>query len=157
MIRGGCSRVVGLRYSNVFGPGESHKGEMASMIYQIAQQIKEGHNPRIFQQGEQKRDFVYIEDVVEANLLAAQARGSYIVNCGSGAANTFNEMVSQVQRVLGTDRAIDYIPTNPHSSRFQMHTECDMSCAERTIGFKPRYTLEQGVSRYYASGTLTTA
>ncbi len=157
IMRRGCSRVVGLRYSNVFGPGESHKGAMASMVYQVAQQLKEGHNPRIFQRGEQQRDFIYIDDVVEANLRAAETKRSDIVNCGSGRANTFNDMVAHVQRVMGTQRVIDYLPVNPHSPRFQTHTECDMTRAEKAIGFKPRYTLEEGVSKYHASGALTVA
>lgn len=155
ILNGRSSRVVGLRYSNVFGPGESHKGEMASMIYKIAQQLRKGENPQIFSDGEQKRDFIYVGDVVAANLCAAQWDVGGIVNCGSGIATTFNEMVSQVQRVVGTDRAIDYMPVNPLSSRFQTHTECDMTLAERLIGFKARHGLKRGISKYYASGLLT--
>ncbi|HQY89016.1 MAG TPA: NAD-dependent epimerase/dehydratase family protein, partial [Tepidisphaeraceae bacterium] len=56
--------IVGLRYSNVYGPGEDHKGKLASMIHQLARQMREGKRPRIFKAGEQRRDFVYIEDVV---------------------------------------------------------------------------------------------
>src|SRR4051812_34529534 len=55
--------IVGLRYSNVYGAGEAHKGKLASMIYQLAQQMHAGNRPRIFRAGQQKRDFVYIDDV----------------------------------------------------------------------------------------------
>ena len=84
-------KVVGLRYCNVYGPRESHKGARASMIYQLAQQMKKG-NPRIFKAGEQKRDYIYVKDVVRANMLALEAKESCIVNCGSGTATTFNDL-----------------------------------------------------------------
>src|SRR3989344_3186169 len=62
-------RVVGLRYCNVYGPGESHKGPMASMVYRLAGQMQKG-NPRLFKWGEQAREYIYIDDVVRANVLA---------------------------------------------------------------------------------------
>ncbi|MFH1282365.1 MAG: NAD-dependent epimerase/dehydratase family protein, partial [bacterium] len=70
--------IVGLRYCNVYGPREDHKGKRASMIYQLAQQMING-NPRIFKYGEQKRDYIYVKDVVTANMLAAKAKESCIV------------------------------------------------------------------------------
>ena len=60
--------IVALRYFNVYGPGEQHKGKFASMIHQLAIQMRAGKRPRIFADGEQKRDFVYIDDVLQANL-----------------------------------------------------------------------------------------
>ena len=84
--------VVGLRYCNVYGPRENHKGMRASMIYQLAQQMKSG-SPKIFKDGEQKRDYIYVVDVVRANLLALEARESCIVNCGSGRATSFNDII----------------------------------------------------------------
>src|SRR6185312_10814803 len=62
--------VIGLRYFNVYGPGEAHKGKFASMIWQLSLQMRAGKRPRVFSAGDQKRDFVSIEDVVDANLLA---------------------------------------------------------------------------------------
>ena len=67
--------IIGLRYFNVYGPREAHKGVPASMVYHLAQQIKAGQRPRIFKQGEQKRDFVYVKDVVEGSILALEAAG----------------------------------------------------------------------------------
>ncbi|MFH1443111.1 MAG: NAD-dependent epimerase/dehydratase family protein, partial [Candidatus Micrarchaeota archaeon] len=75
--------VVGLRYCNVYGQGESHKGKMASMALQIAKQMKIG-NPKLFKWGEQKRDYIFVKDVVEANLLALEAKKSVVLNCGGG-------------------------------------------------------------------------
>src|SRR4029078_5142882 len=76
--------IVGLRYSNVYGPGEAHKGKLASMIHQLAMQMRAGKRPRIFTAGEQKRDFVYIDDVVDANLAAMKSKVSGVFNSGAG-------------------------------------------------------------------------
>jgi len=83
--------IVGLRYCNVYGPGESHKGKMASMVYQLAQQKKQGLY-KLFKWGDQKRDYIYVKDVVRANELAMNAEESCVVNCGYGSYTTFNEI-----------------------------------------------------------------
>src|SRR5207247_5848549 len=83
--------IMRLRYFNGYGPREAHKGVPASMIYHLAQQMKAGQRPRIFKQGGQKRDFVYVKDVVEGSILALEARESGIYNLGSGQARSFNE------------------------------------------------------------------
>ncbi|MCF7862117.1 NAD-dependent epimerase/dehydratase family protein [Candidatus Woesearchaeota archaeon] len=145
--------IVGLRYCNVYGPGENHKGKRASMIYQLAQQMKTG-NPRLFKSGEQKRDYIYVKDVVKANILASQAKKSCVVNCGYGAATTFNEIVRILNEVLGTDRKIEYID-NPYEDRYQNHTECDMSLAKEMTGFVPEFDIEKGIKDYYETGYLT--
>ena len=138
--------IVGLRYCNVYGPGESHKGKRASMIYQLARQMTRG-NPRLFKYGEQKRDYLYVDDAVRANLLAAQAAESCIVNCGSGRAVSFNDLVSQLNRVLGVDRTPEYID-NPYEDRYQSHTECDMTLAKQKLGFVPEFDLTKGLAAY---------
>ncbi|MEK6953709.1 MAG: NAD-dependent epimerase/dehydratase family protein [Candidatus Micrarchaeota archaeon] len=144
--------IVGLRYCNVYGKGESHKGKMASMVYQLAQQIKKG-NPRVFTDGEQKRDYIYVGDVVDANLLAANARKSCIVNCAGGKATSFNELIGLIMRVSSFSRQIEYFE-NPYAKTYQNHTECDMSYAKKMIGFAPKFTIETGISAYYGSGAL---
>ena len=78
--------IVGLRYFNVYGPCEAHKGVPASMVYHLAQQMKAGKRPRIFKHGEQKRDFVYVKDVVEGSIRALDAKTSGIFNLGTGQA-----------------------------------------------------------------------
>ena len=144
--------IVGLRYCNVYGPRENHKGKRASMIYQLAQQMK-NCNPRIFKHGEQKRDYIYVSDVVQANLLAAKAEKSCIVNCGSGAAITFNDLIKILNKVMGTTRQPEYID-NPYADKYQSHTECDMALAKEKIGFVPQYDIERGINEYYARGWL---
>ena len=144
--------VVGLRYCNVYGPRENHKGSRASMIYQLAQQMQRG-NPRLFRHGEQKRDYLYVEDVVRANLLAAEAKESCIINCGYGAAVTFNQLVAELNRVLGFSRRPEYIE-NPYADRYQSHTECDMTFARAKLGFVPEFDLRRGLDAYCRSGFL---
>lgn len=139
--------VVGLRYCNVYGPHEAHKGKRASMIYQLAQQMKIG-NPRLFKWGEQTRDYIYVNDVVRANLLASQAKESCIVNCGSGQTTTFNELVTILNETLGTNRTIDYID-NPYAEAYQNHTQCDMALAREKIGFVPEYDIHAGIRDYF--------
>ena len=78
--------IVGMRYFNVYGPREAHKGVPASMVYHLAQQMKAGQRPRIFKHGEQKRDFVYVRDVVEGTIRALDVQTSGIYNLGSGQA-----------------------------------------------------------------------
>lgn len=144
--------IVGLRYCNVFGPGESHKGKAANMIYQLAQQIL-NDRPRIFRYGEQKRDQIYVKDVIRANLCTLNAKESCVVNCGSGEPITFNEMIEVLNKVLGKNKKIIYIK-NPYPF-FQNHTECDMKKAKEKIGFVPKFSFREGIEDYYKSGKLT--
>src|SRR4029079_3633580 len=83
--------IVGLRYSNVYGPGEDHKGKLASMIHQLARQMRAGKRPRIFRAGEHKRYFVYIGDVIQANERAMGSKTSGTFNAGAGASWSFND------------------------------------------------------------------
>ena len=147
-----ASPIVGLRYSNVYGPGEDFKGKLASMIHQLAKQMRAGKRPRIFRAGEQRRDFVYIDDVVAANLKAADATAGGVFNAGAGGSWSFNEVVAELNRVLGTELAADYFD-NPYGFT-QDHTECDMTLARDVLRHVPTYDLRKGVEAYFASGTL---
>ena len=139
-------RIVGLRYFNVYGPGEAHKGAASSMIYQLAGQIRAGRRPRIFKHGEQRRDFVHIKDVVEATLLAAGANRSGIYNVGCGRATSFNDVVALLNKALGTDRDPDYFD-NPYAF-YQPHTEADVARARAELGYAPKYPIDRGISEY---------
>jgi ADP-L-glycero-D-manno-heptose 6-epimerase len=144
--------IVALRYFNIYGPGEQHKGKFASMIHQLAKQMRAGNRPRIFKNGEQKRDFVYIDDVMAANVAAMTSKQSGVFNVGSGAAASFNDVVAQLNRVLKTDLPPDYID-NPYDF-FQTHTEADLTQSRAVLGYSPQYDLQKGVDAYFASGTL---
>lgn len=145
--------LVGLRYCNVYGPKESHKKKSASMIYRLAQQMANG-DLKIFKNGGQKRDYIYINDVVKANLLASQSQKSTIVNCGFGKATTFNNLIEILNSVMGANRRPIYIE-NPHQGRYQNYTECDMTKAKQELGFLPKFDIESGIKEYYKSGYLT--
>ena len=141
--------IVGLRYFNVYGPREAHKGVPASMVYHLAQQMKAGQRPRIFKDGEQKRDFVYVKDAVEGSMRALDAQTSGIFNLGSGQARSFNELVDVLNKCLGTNLQPDYID-NPHA-HYQNFTQADLTNARSALGYEPRFPLENGVRDYMQS------
>ena len=138
--------IIGLRYFNVYGPREAHKGVPASMVYHLAQQMKSGQRPRIFKHGEQKRDFVYVKDAVEGSILALEANESGIYNLGCGQARSFNELVDVLNQCLGTKLQADYID-NPHA-HYQNFTEADLDKVRSALGYAPRFPLEDGVRDY---------
>ena len=138
--------IIGLRYFNVYGPHEAHKGVPASIVYHLAQQMKAGQRPRIFKHGEQKRDFVYVKDIVEGSILALEAKDSGIYNLGCGQAHSFNELVDILNKCLGTKLPPDYID-NPHA-HYQNFTEADLEKVRNALGYQPQFPLEDGVRDY---------
>ena len=132
---------------NVFGPREQYKGKMASMVWQLAQQMLSGKRPRIFKWGEQRRDQVYVKDVIRANLLALESKGNGIVNIGTGNAISFNHIIEVLNKVLGTNYAPEYFD-NPYIGFYQEHTEADLTLAERLLGYRPRWSFEEAVKDY---------
>jgi len=143
--------VIGLRYFNVYGSGESHKNERdgnktASMILQLYERVKSGKQPRLFKYGEQKRDFVYIRDVISANLATLDAPRSGVCNVGSGKARSFNDIVNNLARLLDKKLEIEYFD-NPFSF-YQEHTEADLSESESVLHWQPQWTLEEGMKDY---------
>ena len=139
--------IVGLRYFNVFGPNELHKGRPASMIYHLIRQIKEGKKPKLFKWGEQKRDHIYVKDVVRANLLALDSRAG-IYNVGTGIATSFKELYSMIQEALGTDIEPEYIDVPYDLKTYQMHTQADTHRAEKYLGFKAVHKLADAIKEY---------
>jgi len=144
--------IVGLRYSNVYGPGEAHKGKFASMIHQLAKQMRAGVRPKVFEHGQQKRDFVYIADLMQANIKAMHAKESGSFNAGAGASWSFNEVISELNRVLKTNLEPEYFK-NPYSFT-QDWTQTDLTESARVLGYKPEYDLKRGVEAYFESGAL---
>jgi ADP-L-glycero-D-manno-heptose 6-epimerase len=138
--------VVGLRYFNVYGPREAHKGVPASMVYHLSQQIKAGKRPRIFKHGEQKRDFVYVRDAVEGTIRALDAKTSGVYNVGTGEARSFNELIEVLNKCLGTNFEPEYFD-NPHA-HYQNFTQAELTSAGKALKYKPRFSLEDGVRDY---------
>jgi ADP-L-glycero-D-manno-heptose 6-epimerase len=148
--------IVGLRYFNVFGPGEARKGKMASMVYQLACQLLEGKRPRIFEDGSQARDQVYVDDVVDCTIAAAGLDGRPITpgiyNLGSGLATSFNDIIAALRPALGLserDRPTDYFPMPPAIRAFyQDYTCADMAETFRGLGWKPRWKPQEAIAEY---------
>jgi ADP-L-glycero-D-manno-heptose 6-epimerase len=138
--------IVGVRFFNVYGPREGHKGVPASMIYHLSRQMTDGKRPRIFKYGEQKRDFVYVKDVVQGTLRAMEAKESGIYNLGSGQARSFNELIAVLNESLGTHYEPEYFD-NPHA-HYQDYTKADLTNARKSLGYEPKFPLEEGVADY---------
>lgn len=149
------SQVVGLRYFNVYGPQEHHKGKMASIFYQLYGQIKSSGKARLFTgtdgygDGEQRRDFVYVKDVVRVNLwFFRHAEKSGIFNCGTGRSHTYNEAALAVIKAMGRGE-IEYVPfPETLAGKYQSFTESD---ARKLIasGYDGGFTeLDEAVADY---------
>ena len=148
---------AGLKFFNVYGPNEYHKGRMASVVYHAFNQIKKtegmklfrSHNPD-FKDGEQMRDFIYVDDVTNiCYWLMHHRKNSGLYNVGSGQARTFLDLVKAVFAAVNTTEQIGFIDT-PEDIRdkYQYFTEANMSKLRR-IGYdKEFYALEKGVEEY---------
>lgn len=144
-LRVGDVQIVGLRYFNVYGPGEMFKGSTSSMVLQLARQALKNRRVRLFKYGEQSRDFVYIDDIVNANILAINGQ-SGVYNVGSGVARSFNDIVDIIERNFGFDVEREYFD-NPYEF-FQLNTSADLTDTKRGLGFSPKFTLEMGMQAY---------
>lgn len=148
---------AGLKFFNVYGPHEEHKGRMASVVYHAFHQIKatgkmklfRSHNPE-FQDGHQLRDFIFVEDLIAICLfLMHHRRNSGIYNVGTGKARTFLDLTKAVFSALGLPEKIGFVDT-PEDIRdkYQYYTEATMDKL-RSIGFTAPFTsLEAGVQKY---------
>ncbi|MDX1562084.1 MAG: ADP-glyceromanno-heptose 6-epimerase [Gammaproteobacteria bacterium] len=140
-IGSASSQVVGLRYFNVYGPNEAHKGSMASVVYHLSRQLAETGELRLFEgshgygDGEQRRDFIYVDDVVRVVMwFLEHPRVSGIFNVGTGSSASFNDLANAVIDYYGKGR-VRYIPF-PESleSSYQAFTEADIT-ALRSAGY----------------------
>jgi len=150
-----ASQVVGLRYFNVYGPREQHKGSMASVAFHFSNQLRDEGECRLFQgsdgydDGEQLRDFVYVEDVCNVNLWFLDNPGvSGVFNTGTGRAQTFNDVANAVIKWHGNGQ-IRYIPFPDHlKGAYQSFTEADLTQLRASgcnVDFRP---VEEGVPAY---------
>lgn len=150
------NQVVGLRYFNVYGPREAHKGSMSSVAYHFNNQIKDKGELKLFAgtdgyaDGEQRRDFIFVDDVVAVNLWFWQNPNvSGIFNVGTGRSQTFNDVARAVIDWHNGKGKITYIPFPDHlKGAYQSYTQADIS-ALRKAGYKNEFhTVEQGVKKY---------
>ena len=141
------AHIVGLRYFNVFGRGEQNKGHMASMVYQLAQQILSGKAPRIFVDGEQARDQIPVEDVVDATIAASTDKAaSGIYNVGSGQTTTFNQIIAALNSAMGSSYEPEYFE-NPYPF-YQDYTCADLTETRTGLGWQPSRNVKQAIETY---------
>ncbi|ADV87814.1 TPA: ADP-glyceromanno-heptose 6-epimerase [Vibrio vulnificus] len=145
------SQITGFRYFNVYGPREQHKGSMASVAFHLNNQILAGENPKLFAGSEQfKRDFIYVGDVSKVNLWFMQNGVSGIFNCGTGNAESFEEVAKAVIKHHGKGE-IETIPFPEHlKGAYQEFTQADLTklrAAGCDVEFK---TVAEGVAEYMA-------
>jgi len=140
--------IIGLRYFNVFGAREFFKNKTASTVVQFGHQILAGNTPKLFE-GSDKilRDFVYIEDVIQANIKAASSGVSGVYNVGTGKARSFQDIADLLQENLGTALGTNYIP-NPFIGQYQFHTEANICATTADLSYEPQYELEDGIKAY---------
>lgn len=149
------SQVVGLRYFNVYGPREQHKGSMASVAFHLHQQLKKENTVRLFEgsdqygPGEQRRDFVFIDDVVNVNLwFLDHPDVSGIFNVGTGRSQTFNE-VARAVIAWHQQGHIEYIAFPEHLRKhYQSFTEADIANLRYAGYDAPFHSVESGVEKY---------
>ncbi len=149
------SQIVGLRYFNVYGPSEQHKGTMASVAYHFNNQLKESGEVKLFAgtdnfaNGEQRRDFISVDDITAVNIwFFQQQHKSGIFNVGTGRSQSFNDVANAVIAWHGRGQ-IRYIPFPEHlQGKYQSFTEADINLL-RDAGYAAEFkTVEQGVKLY---------
>jgi len=139
--------TVGFRYFSVYGPHEKAKGKYANIISQFLWDMKKGISPVIYGDGTQTRDFIYVKDVIQANLLAMDMKkkiAGEVFNVGGGSAKSFNDIVEILNKVLETSLKPKYVK-NPIKN-YVMHTLADTKKAKTILGFEAKYSLEQGLN-----------
>jgi ADP-L-glycero-D-manno-heptose 6-epimerase len=139
--------VTGLRYFNVYGPREYYKASTASMIIQLAHQILKKKSPRLFFDSDKiMRDFIYVDDVIQANINAALSNRNGIYNVGTGIPRSFEDIVTILQVELNSNFDIEYF-SNPFKG-YQMHTQADIKNSIVDLNFDPKFSLEKGIKAY---------
>jgi UDP-glucose 4-epimerase len=136
--------TVALRYFNVFGPRQDPDSQYAGVIPRFVRAVTDGRPVTVYGDGEQSRDFTYVDNVVEANLLAAdapEAAGS-VLNIGAGSSETVNHLAEAIGKLLGRPVAKEHAPDRPADVRMSW---ADIGAARATIGYQPRVGFEAGL------------
>ena len=136
--------TISLRYFNVFGPQQDPTSQYAAAIPAFVTAILKDKPPTIYGDGEQSRDFTYIDNVVEANLLAARAKKTKgeVINIACGQAVTVNEIIDMINNLLGKSVKPTYTPPRPGDVK---HSIADITAAQNLIDFKPTVSFREGL------------
>jgi len=139
-------KVIGLRYFSVYGPHENAKKQYANLITQFLWAIDKNEPIVVFGDGKQTRDFTYVDDVVEANLLAANSNnGCGVYNVGTGKNYTINEMINMLEKQTGKKTRIEHIENK--IKNYVQETLADVTKAEKELGFRANISLEEGIAK----------
>jgi nucleoside-diphosphate-sugar epimerase len=136
--------TVSLRYFNVFGPSQDPWSEYSAVIPKFATRLQSGQSLVVYGDGEQSRDFTYIDNVVEANLLAIKARRTdgAVINIGCGESLTLNRLIRFLEEILRVQAVVDYEPPRRGDVR---HSLADISLARDVLGYQPKVTVLEGL------------
>jgi len=141
-------RVIGLRYFNVYGPREFFKNKTASMVLQFGLQLLKGESAKLFVDSDKiKRDFIYVEDIIQANIKACVSNKNGVYNVGTGIARSFQDIVDILKKELNIQRDDVYIP-NPYVKQYQFFTQADIEDTKKYLNYNPRFSLEDGIKAY---------
>jgi UDP-glucose 4-epimerase len=138
--------TVSLRYFNVFGPGQDPHSEYSAVIPKFISKLLANEPLTVYGDGEQSRDFTYVENVVDANLLAmtAPAVAGKVCNVGCGARITLNQLIEHLQAMIGVQATVKYVAPKIGDVR---HSLADISVARRILGYEPRILIEEGLKK----------
>jgi UDP-glucose 4-epimerase len=138
--------TVAIRYFNVFGPRQDPRSQYAAVIPNFISALLSGHRPTIYGDGEQSRDFTYVENVVTANVLAAEAAGvaGRVYNVACGERVTLNELYAELGELVGSAVEPIYAPPRMGDVR---HSLADISAARRDLGYEPAISLREGLAQ----------
>ena len=141
----GLETVI-LRYFNVFGPRQSPKSQYAAAIPIFITRMLAGRRPTVYGDGEQSRDWTYVDNVVHANLLAAEApkASGWVINAATGSTASVNEVIAALNRILGTNLAPEYAPRRPGDV---LKSDADLSRAKELLGYEAIVDFEDGLRR----------
>ena len=139
--------IVGLRFFNVYGPKEVYKSKTSSMVIQVGLQILDGKAPRLFKGSDQiLRDFIYIEDVIQANIKACNPKNNGTYNVGTSISRSFQDIADILQKDLNTNLGTEYF-ANPFTG-YQLNTQADITSTKANLSFEPNFSLEEGIKTY---------
>jgi len=139
------TRHVSLRFGNVYGPRQDPKGE-AGVVAIFMNRLREGGTPKIFGDGTQTRDYVYVGDVVAASLAAAE-HGGGVLNVGSGVETSVLDLYERIQRVAGVTREAEFAEARPGELQ---RSVLDPSRARTELGWEPQHSLDEGLAETWA-------
>ncbi len=139
-------QTISLRYFNVFGPHQDPASQYAAAIPAFVTSILKDKPPTVYGDGEQSRDFTYVDNVVEANLLAARTKqtSGEVVNIACGEAITVNAIIDMINKIVGKNIKPTYVPPNKGDVK---HSLADITIAKKLLGFKPVVSFKEGLAK----------